>query len=83
MISAFNVSFNDFDLISEKEYIGLQNYERLLSDPNFKQTIGVTAKYIVMFSPSVTLFSFLIALFLKPEFKEKTFFRTLFFAPSV
>ncbi len=83
MLSAFFLSFTNYDLVSQKDFIGFGNYQRLLTDPNFRQAIGVTIKYILIFAPTVWVISFIIALLLRRNFKGRNFFRTLFFSPSI
>lgn len=83
MLSAFFISLTNYDLVSQRDFVGLQNYQRLLFDRNFRDAVGVTAKFILMFAPLLWILSFLVASLLKRAFLGRNFFRTLFFAPSV
>lgn len=83
MLSALYYSFTNYDLVSQNDFIGLENYQRLLTDPNFLKSAEVTAKFILIFAPPVWLLSFLVASLLRRSFRGRDFYRTVFFAPSI
>jgi ABC-type sugar transport system permease subunit len=66
------------------QFVEWQNYTRaLFTDPTF---VGLLIEYAVetLFSvPIILIFSLIIALFLKLEFRFKGLFRTIFFLPVV
>ena len=39
------ISFTDWDLLTESTFIGLQNYERLIQDPAFRNSLKVRFLY--------------------------------------
>jgi len=64
-------------------FTGLDNYERLLSDPSVRDSLGATA----IFSTGLVVFNIGLALFLAVLLNQKirgmTAFRTIFFSPVV
>jgi multiple sugar transport system permease protein len=47
-ISGLGYSFTDFDLLTPPEFIGLDNYARLVQDPLFWNAIGTTSYYVAI-----------------------------------
>lgn len=47
-LSGLFYSFTDFDLLTEPEFIGLANYEKLLGDEIFWNALGVTSYYVAI-----------------------------------
>ncbi|PJF24268.1 MAG: ABC transporter permease, partial [Phototrophicales bacterium] len=43
------ISFYEWNIVRDRQnYVGLDNYARLLSDPNFRQIIGQTFIYLLI-----------------------------------
>lgn len=51
MIASLYLSFTDYNLFTAPEFIGIENYQRLLTDSNFHQAAKVTALYVVFGTP--------------------------------
>ncbi|QYF74004.1 carbohydrate ABC transporter permease [Cryobacterium sp. PAMC25264] len=47
-LSGLYYSFTDFDLLTAPEFIGLENYKRLLNDPLFWNALGTTSWYVLI-----------------------------------
>jgi len=47
-VSGLAYSFTDFDLLTPPEFIGLDNYVRLVQDPLFWNAIGTTSYYVAI-----------------------------------
>jgi multiple sugar transport system permease protein len=47
-LSGLYYSFTDFDLLTAPEFIGLENYQRLLNDPLFWNALGTTSWYVLI-----------------------------------
>lgn len=78
------LSFFDWNMISpNKEFVGLQNYIRLFSDPKFYEVLLQTGIYILILLVVNFIFPYIFAYvleFLIPKFKD--FFKSAFFLPS-
>jgi multiple sugar transport system permease protein len=83
MLSAIYYSLTDYDLVSPPIYVGLNNYQSLLTNLDFLHALSVTIRFILYFSPLLLILSFFIASLLKDNFKGRNFFRLLFFTPCV
>jgi multiple sugar transport system permease protein len=47
-LSGLYYSFTDFDLLTSPEFIGVENYQRLLNDPLFWNALGTTSWYVLI-----------------------------------
>ncbi|WP_165759666.1 carbohydrate ABC transporter permease [Rathayibacter oskolensis] len=84
MIASLYLSFTRYDLIGTPEFIGLDNYERMLTaDPRFLKTVGVTALYTAISVPGILVFSLLLAMFLNRGMRFLGIYRALFYLPSL
>lgn len=83
LVIGFVISFTDWNLLSSPEFIGLQNYTRLLSDPISKQVFGNTLYYAALSVPLNLALSLGIALALNQKIKGLAFFRTAYYIPVV
>ncbi|MCB0199610.1 MAG: sugar ABC transporter permease [Anaerolineae bacterium] len=55
------ISFTDWDLLTPARSVGLENYARLLKDPNFWNSLKVTIYYVLLNIPLQTLLALVIA----------------------
>ncbi|GHU65594.1 sugar ABC transporter ATP-binding protein [Spirochaetia bacterium] len=85
MISSLYYSLCEFKGIGKATFIGFGNYIDYFknTDPNFFWAVKATLKYVVYTVPANLLFSFIIALFLNRPMVGRTFFRALFYLPSI
>lgn len=63
--------------------VGTENFSRLITDNDFKQSVGVTFRYTAVLVPLKLIISLLIALLLNMEIKGIGIFRTAFYIPSI
>ena len=50
-VRAVTISFTDWDLLTDPNNIGLENYQNLLQDPNFWNSLKVTLYYVLLNIP--------------------------------
>jgi multiple sugar transport system permease protein len=74
------LSFTSFDLLSEEKWTGLGNYRRLLNDPVFWDSLGVTLQYVVINIGVQTVAALLIAV-LMHRLTRSTVVRGIVLAP--
>ncbi len=60
-VRAVTISFTDWDLLTDPNNIGLENYQTLLQDPNFWNSLKVTVYYVILNIPIQTFLAILIA----------------------
>ncbi|MEC0174876.1 carbohydrate ABC transporter permease [Paenibacillus cellulositrophicus] len=78
------MSFTDWDLFQSPHFIGFGNYKTLLTDdPLFWKSVGNTFFYALISIPVGMAISLWIAYYLNKKLKGITFFRILFYLPSV
>lgn len=85
IISSLALSFFEFDLISKLEFIGFNNYIRLLLNDNvFSVVFANTLFFALIAGPIGFLLSFVLAWFIN-EFSPivRTFLSFLFYAPAL
>jgi multiple sugar transport system permease protein len=83
MIASLYFSFTDYDMLSSPEWLGVQNYQDLANDDIFWKSLRVTVMYSVVSVPVVLMLALLLALLLNQRFRGVTFFRTIYYLPTV
>lgn len=84
MLASLYLSFTRYDLIGSPEWIGLDNYERMLTgDARYIKSVTVTAVYTLLSVPGILIFSLLLALFLNRGMRFVGLYRVLFYIPSL
>ncbi|MGB5556509.1 MAG: sugar ABC transporter permease [Paracoccaceae bacterium] len=79
--NAIVLSFQDWNLLSPRHWVGLENYVTLVHDPVFWKVTRNTFLYLILGTPSSLLLSFIIAYHLdKTRFLHGTL-RALYFLP--
>jgi len=83
-IYSWYISLFNWDLISaHKEFVGLANYGRLLTDGDFWKALFNTVYFAAGTIPAAIVLAFLIAYGLSKKIKGLAFFRTVYFLPVV
>ena len=77
------LSFHRADLFGGETFTGLANYERLIADPIFHQSLINTFKLALLIVPTLTILALLLALALNKPARSAAVFRGLFFSSSV
>jgi multiple sugar transport system permease protein len=77
----FWMSLNQWPLLGDHEFVGLQNYAQAVRDSAFLGSAGVTALYTVVITPILLVLGFVLALLTQGADRASRFFRTLYFLP--
>ncbi|NNJ12988.1 sugar ABC transporter permease [Chloroflexales bacterium ZM16-3] len=83
MLVSLGISFTRWDLLSPPRFVGLRNYERMLGDPLFWQSLKVTAIYTMLYVPTELVGGLALALLMNQRVPGIAVFRTIFYLPSV
>ncbi|QOR70122.1 sugar ABC transporter permease [Ruania alkalisoli] len=83
MIASLYLSFTDYDLFGAPEFIGAENYTRIFADPQFLQSVKVTATYVLLGTPIKLAAALGVAMLLNAKRKGLGFYRSAFYAPSL
>jgi multiple sugar transport system permease protein len=83
MISAGWTSLHSWNLIGPMQWVGLDNYAFLLSDPATHQAFLHTVYYIVGYLPLVYVGGLALALALNSRLRGRAIFRGVYFLPVI
>jgi multiple sugar transport system permease protein len=83
ILASLGMIFTDWTLVHAPNFVGLENFRKLLSDDIFRTALGNTFYYVGAFVPLVTVFSFLLANLLDRKLRGIAVYRTVYFLPSV
>ncbi len=83
ILQAIYLSFTDYDLIGEPNFIGWQNYDKLWRDRIFWQTLGNTLTYLIFAVPSLVILSLALAILVNQKIRAIKFFRAIYYFPVV
>lgn len=83
IIASLYYSFTNYQLVKPPEWTGLANYQRLIHDDLFWQSMKVTATYVAVSVPVGLVLSFGVALLMNQKVKGIGFWRTVFYLPNL
>jgi multiple sugar transport system permease protein len=83
MVAAAGLSLVRWNLLRPPEFVGLDNFERLLADGNFRAAVFHTIAYVAGYLPLVVVGGMVIALALNQRLRGLAIFRTAYFLPVV
>ncbi|THF80294.1 carbohydrate ABC transporter permease [Cohnella fermenti] len=83
VLQSLYYSFTKFNIIKSPVWIGTDNYEKMAHDPEFWQSLRITAVYTGISVPASLLIGFLLALLLHRQLPGIGLFRTIFYLPVV
>ena len=83
MITAFHYSFFKWNLLSEKKYIGLSNFAKMINDKRFWNSYITTFHFTLISVVLIIILSFILALILEKSFKFKNVFQSAIFIPVI
>jgi multiple sugar transport system permease protein len=82
-IASFYYSFTFYPALQAPKWIGLRNFVRLAEDPRFLNALYNSAYYAIFAVPLATVFAIFLAMLLNMKVRGLSFFRTLFYLPSI
>jgi len=84
VIYSLYLSFQEWNILDPTmTYIGLENYERLLTDRRFHQAVFNTIYYTAASVPLTMIAGLSIALLLNNRIRLRGIFRTLYYLPTI
>jgi multiple sugar transport system permease protein len=83
VLFTFWMSFHDWPLLGQPEWIGLGNYIQMLTDNRFFTALKFTAYYTVITTIAIFVVAFPLAIFVEKQRRGVGFYRTVFFMPVV
>lgn len=83
ILASLGLSFTNWDLLTPPQFVGIGNYARMLSDPEFWRTLRNTLSFLVGYIPLVMTFGLLVAILLNSRIPGMQLFRAMYFLPVV
>lgn len=84
ILQNFWISLHNWDVIGTNiQFIGLQNYERILQDKLFWSSLEHTIFFAVLAGPGLIVVGLALALLLNQPIRGIGIFRTLFYMPNI
>lgn len=83
VLMTFGTSLLEWNLLSPPEFIGLDNFGRLLGDSMFWGALGNSVKLLLLTVPIGMALALGIALMLNQRLGGRTIFRTIYFLPVI
>ena len=84
MAISLYLSFTDFDLLTSPEWVGTENYVRMVTeDPKFLASMRVTFVFVIFSVPLKLAFALGVALLLNRGMRGLPLYRALFYLPSL
>ncbi len=83
MLNLLYYSFTDFNLIGKPDWIGFNNYTRMIFDPKILQSLKVTSLFVIASVIPRLAFALFIAIKLNRKHRGIGFYRTIYYIPSI
>ena len=82
-IMGIYLSFTKFTTVTNAKWVGIDNYIKAFSNPDFVNALWFTVKFTVLSVITINVLAFLLALLLTKAIKGTNLFRTTFFMPNL
>ena len=76
-------SLTDYNVLQPPNFVGLDNYRAIFSDPLFWTSLGNTLYLVVVGIPVYTIVDIAVAVLVNSQVRGQTFYRTVIFLPTL
>ena len=83
VLMAFSTSFQEWNALKPPRFVGLDNFNRLATDPKFEQALTNTLKLIAITVPVEVMLALGVAILLNQPLRGRNLLRTAYFLPVV
>jgi multiple sugar transport system permease protein len=83
LVGAVYASFTTWNIRTPPQWVGLANYEAMLSSSTFWQVLRNTVLFALIFVPGTVLLAMAAAVVLNQQLRGMAFFRGLYFLPYI
>ncbi|GAB5552068.1 MAG: sugar ABC transporter permease [Saprospiraceae bacterium] len=80
---SFYLTFQEWNIISPMEFVGLDNYSRMFRDRLFWKAVRNTIQFLIIHIPLQLIIALALAEFLNQKIKFRGFYRAAFFLPVI
>lgn len=82
IVAVVYYSFTDYDIVTPPQWVGLQNYTRLVRDPTFWLALRHSLTYLIV-TPTLIVLSIALAIVINRNLPGIHLFRALYYVPAV
>ncbi|WP_052809559.1 carbohydrate ABC transporter permease [Streptomonospora alba] len=83
ILASLYFSFTDYSLIGGAEWVGLENYTRMLTDDRLHSALGVTFVYVFVSVPLQLAMALALAMVLDRGVRGLAIYRSVYYLPSL
>jgi multiple sugar transport system permease protein len=83
MLISLYLSFTDYNMIQAPQWVGLENFTRMLHDTRLHNSLKVTFIYVFVGVPLQLALALAIAVLLDKGMRGLSFYRSIFYLPSM
>ncbi|PRX96132.1 carbohydrate ABC transporter permease [Allonocardiopsis opalescens] len=83
MLASLYLSFTDYNLFDQPEWVGLDNYAAMFADERWRGSVRVTLVYVLLSVPAKLALALAVAMLLARRRRGEGFYRSAFYAPSL
>ncbi|MCE7980253.1 MAG: sugar ABC transporter permease [Caldilinea sp. CFX5] len=83
MVASALMTFAEWSILKPPQFIGMQNYTKLVNDPLIWHSFKLTTFYAVGYVPLNTMLGLFLAVLLNQRISLLRFYRTAYYMPSV
>jgi multiple sugar transport system permease protein len=83
ILASLYLSFTDYTLLSPPEWLGLDNYQRMLDDARLHKSLLVTFEYVFVSVPLQLGLALALAMLLNRGVRGLAFYRSVYYLPSL
>lgn len=84
MVISAALSFTDYDLFTDAQFIGLDNYREIFTDDaDFRKSLLVTTTYVIFSVPLRLAFALVLAVLLNRHLRGGGIYRAVLYVPSL
>ncbi|PZR51891.1 ABC transporter permease [Xylanimonas oleitrophica] len=83
VLASLYLAFTDYNLLQDASWVGLANFERMLTDTRLHQALLVTFVYVAVGVPGQLVVALGLALLLDRGLRGRSFYRSAFYLPSL
>lgn len=77
------ISFFDWNMIADMEFVGIKNYIKMLGSKDFRMVLGNTFRFMLMMVPTTMILSLIIAIYLKKNTRVNRLLQNIMFMPNI
>ncbi|MGQ0550439.1 MAG: carbohydrate ABC transporter permease [Armatimonadota bacterium] len=81
LLGALRLSFLQFRINAPERFVGLDNFSKILTDPQTLSSMGITAIFVAGSATALLLLAYLLALLLYQDFPGRRIIRTVVLIP--